>query len=171
MAQKRQRGLRKTREGIVVSDKMDKTVVVLVERLVAHPLYGRVVRRRRKYMAHDENNECRVGDIVRIIECRPLSKHKSWRVVEILQRASTTISPAEALEESVEVTEEIEEIEEQIEEEAGGEMQAAEQAASEVQGDTAEEADRTEGAEEPGEPAPEAETAESEATETEANAE
>lgn len=118
MAKKKQRGLRKTREGVVISDRMDKTVVVLVERLMAHPLYGRVIRRRRKYMAHDENNECRVGDVVRIIECRPLSKRKSWRVLEVLRRESATISPAEALEESVEVTEEIEEIEEEIEQTA-----------------------------------------------------
>ncbi|MBC7288384.1 MAG: 30S ribosomal protein S17 [Armatimonadetes bacterium] len=109
MSGKRQRGLRKTREGVVISDKMDKTVVVLVERLVSHPLYRRVMRRRRKYMAHDETNQCRIGDLVRIVECRPLSKHKSWRVVEIIRRGEAT-SPAEVLGESVEVTDEVQEI-------------------------------------------------------------
>ncbi len=143
MAKKRKRGLRKTRTGIVVSDKMDKTVVVLVERLVAHPLYGRVMRRRRKYMAHDEKNDCRVGDIVRIVECRPLSKHKSWRVVEVLRRGTTTISPAEALEESVEVTEEIEEIEERMEEAPAEAQESQEQQAEEQQAGV-EDADATE---------------------------
>jgi small subunit ribosomal protein S17 len=80
------RGLRKTREGIVVSDRMDKTVAVRVERLVRHPRYGRVVRRWKKYLAHDADNRCRVGDWVRIVECRPLSKRKSWRVAAILRR-------------------------------------------------------------------------------------
>ncbi|MBP8952966.1 MAG: 30S ribosomal protein S17 [Armatimonadetes bacterium] len=76
-----------TREGVVVSDKMDKTVVVAVERLTRHPLYGRVVRRTRKFKAHDERNECHAGDRVRIQHCRPLSKDKSWRVIEIVERA------------------------------------------------------------------------------------
>ncbi|MCD6351775.1 MAG: 30S ribosomal protein S17, partial [Armatimonadetes bacterium] len=80
---------RKTREGIVVSDHADKTVVVRVERLVRHPLYGRVLRRRTKFMAHDENNEAKVGDIVRIEESRPYSKRKSWRVAAILRRAES----------------------------------------------------------------------------------
>lgn len=75
------------RVGIVVSDKMDKTVVVAVERSVRHPLYGRFVRRTSKFKAHDENNECRIGDKVRIMETRPLSKDKKWRVAEILLRA------------------------------------------------------------------------------------
>lgn len=104
------RGLRKTREGVVVSDRMDKTVVVLVERLVRHPLYGRVMRRRKKYAAHDENNECRVGDLVRIVECRPLSRTKSWRVVEVLRRAEAADVAAEAVKPGVEVTKEVEEI-------------------------------------------------------------
>lgn len=78
------RGLRKTRVGVVVSDKMDKTVVVEVMRLVRHPLYGKYVRRRKKFMAHDEQNACRVGDRVRIIETRPLSRRKRWRVLEKL---------------------------------------------------------------------------------------
>ena len=76
-----------TREGVVVSDKMDKTVDVAVERLTRHPLYGRVVRRTRKFKAHDERNECHAGDRVRIQHCRPLSKDKSWRVIEIVERA------------------------------------------------------------------------------------
>jgi len=80
-------GKRKEFIGTVVSDKMDKTVVVMVETLVKHPLYGKYVKRRKKYMAHDENNECRVGDKVLIEETRPLSKRKRWRVKQILERA------------------------------------------------------------------------------------
>ncbi|AEJ38534.1 30S ribosomal protein S17 [Sulfobacillus acidophilus TPY] len=75
---------RKVREGVVVSDKMNKTVVVAVESLVPHPIYGRRIRRTKRYKAHDEQNQCRVGDRVRIEETRPLSKTKRWRVVEIL---------------------------------------------------------------------------------------
>lgn len=82
-----QRGHRKVRIGRVVSDKMDKTVVVEVERLTPHPLYGRRVKRTKRFKAHDERNECRVGDLVRIMETRPLSKEKRWRVVEILERS------------------------------------------------------------------------------------
>ncbi|MDH7577516.1 MAG: 30S ribosomal protein S17 [Bacillota bacterium] len=78
---------RKTRIGRVVSDKMDKTVVVAVETLVRHPLYGRTVRRTKKFKAHDEENSCRIGDQVRIMETRPMSKEKRWRVMEILERA------------------------------------------------------------------------------------
>jgi len=81
------RGRRKVREGVVVSDKMDKTVVVVVHQLTRHPLYQRVIRRSRRFKAHDEANECRVGDRVRIMETRPLSKEKRWRVVRILERA------------------------------------------------------------------------------------
>ena len=81
------KGNQRTREGIVVSDKMDKTVVVEVERLAPHPLYRRVLRRTTKHKAHDDKNECRVGDRVTIMECRPLSKEKSWRVVHIISRA------------------------------------------------------------------------------------
>ncbi len=77
------------RIGTVVSNKMDKTVTVRVERVMQHPLYRKVVRRSKKYMVHDENNECRVGDVVKIMETRPLSKRKRWRVVEILERAKT----------------------------------------------------------------------------------
>jgi len=87
MAQGNARSLRKVREGVVVSDKMDKTCVVAVERFVQHPLYGRTIRRTVKLKAHDENNECRVGDRVRVMETRPLSKEKRWRVVEIVERA------------------------------------------------------------------------------------
>jgi small subunit ribosomal protein S17 len=82
-----ERGSRKTRIGTVVSDKMDKTVVVVVERRYAHPLYGKQVTRTKKYHAHDENNDFNVGDTVRIMETRPLSKLKRWRVVEALERA------------------------------------------------------------------------------------
>ncbi|TCT14075.1 SSU ribosomal protein S17P [Natranaerovirga pectinivora] len=81
------RNLRKMRTGKVVSDKMDKTVVVAVERSVKHPLYKKVVKRTYKLKAHDENNECRIGDRVRVMETRPLSKQKRWRLVEIMERA------------------------------------------------------------------------------------
>lgn len=84
---KQERGKRKVREGIVVSNKMTKTVVVEVERLVRHPLLGKVLRRTSRFKAHDENNECREGDRVLIMETRPLSKEKRWRVVQILERA------------------------------------------------------------------------------------
>ena len=82
-----ERGRRKTRTGTVVSDKMDKTVVVAVERRYAHPLYGKQVTRTKKYHAHDENNDYRIGDVVRIVETRPLSKLKRWRVAEVIERA------------------------------------------------------------------------------------
>lgn len=82
-----ERGRRKTRVGQVVSDKMNKTVVVRIERRYAHPLYGKQVTRSKKYHAHDENNEFHVGDTVRIEETRPLSKLKRWRVVELIERA------------------------------------------------------------------------------------
>ena len=81
------RGARKERIGLVVGDKMDKTVTVAVKRLVAHPLYKKVLRRTKKYHAHDEENTCRVGDLVSIEPCRPMSKSKSWRLHEILERA------------------------------------------------------------------------------------
>ena len=83
----RTRSHRKTREGVVVSDKMDKTVVVSVEDRVKHPLYGKVIRRTKKYKAHDENNACRVGDRVLLMETRPLSATKRWRLVEVLEKA------------------------------------------------------------------------------------
>jgi small subunit ribosomal protein S17 len=81
------RGSRKTRVGVVVSDKMQKTVVVAVERRVPHPVYGKMVTRTTKFKAHDEQNSSKVGDRVRIMETRPLSKDKRWRVVEIVERA------------------------------------------------------------------------------------
>ncbi len=81
------RALRKTRIGMVVSDKMEKTVVVAVQRLVRHPLYGRIVKLTSKIKAHDEANECRVGDKVKVMETRPLSKDKRWRVVNIIEKA------------------------------------------------------------------------------------
>ena len=78
---------RKVREGVVVSDKMDKTVVVAVESRVKHPLYGKVMTKTARYKAHDENNECGVGDRVRIMETRPLAATKNWRVLEIVEKA------------------------------------------------------------------------------------
>ena len=82
-----ERSSRKTRIGMVVSDKMQKTVVVSIERRVQHPVYGKMVRRTKKLKAHDEQNEAKTGDTVRIMETRPLSKDKRWRVVEIIERA------------------------------------------------------------------------------------
>jgi small subunit ribosomal protein S17 len=81
------RGRRKTREGLVISDKMDKTVTVVVEDRVKHPLYGKVIRRTSKLKAHDEQNACGVGDRVLLMETRPLSATKRWRVVEIVEKA------------------------------------------------------------------------------------
>ncbi len=81
------RNRRKTRVGKVVSDRMEKTIVVSIERLVKHPQYGRYVRRRSKFKVHDEKNECRMGDTVRFMETRPISKDKRWRFVEIVERA------------------------------------------------------------------------------------
>ncbi len=82
-----ERGIRKTRVGFVVSDKMNKTVVVAVERLVKHPLYKKFIKQTSKFKAHDEDNTCAVGDKVKIMETRPLSKTKRWRVVEIIEKA------------------------------------------------------------------------------------
>ena len=81
------RGMRKTRIGVVVSDKMDKTVVVAIRTRVKHPLYGKIMNRTNKIKAHDEENQCGVGDTVKIMETRPLSKEKRWRVVEIVEKA------------------------------------------------------------------------------------
>ena len=81
------RAFRKTRIGQVVSDKMDKTIVVAIEDSVQHPLYKKILKRTYKLKAHDENNECGVGDIVRVMETRPLSKDKRWRLVEIIKKA------------------------------------------------------------------------------------
>lgn len=85
-ASEERRGLRKTRVGLVVSNKMDKTIVVAVERRVKDPLYQKYVKRTRKFMAHDEQNECQIGDRVRIMETRPMSKHKNWRLVQIVEK-------------------------------------------------------------------------------------
>ncbi len=81
------RNLRKSRTGIVVSDKMDKTIVVAIKERVKHPLYGKTINRTKKFKAPDENNECGIGDKVRIVETRPLSKEKNWRLVEIIEKA------------------------------------------------------------------------------------
>ena len=81
------RGNRKTRTGVVVSDKMDKTIVVGVRTRVRHPLYGKIMNQTTKFKAHDENNECGIGDTVRVMETRPLSKDKHWRLVEIVEKA------------------------------------------------------------------------------------
>lgn len=82
-----ERSNRKTRVGYVVSDKMDKTIVVSIETLVRHPLYKKSVKRTTKFKAHDENNECGIGDRVKIMETRPLSKDKRWRLVEVIEKA------------------------------------------------------------------------------------
>ena len=81
------RGMRKTRTGVVVSDKMDKTIVVEIRTRVRHPLYGKIMNRTNRIKAHDENNECGIGDTVRVMETRPLSKDKRWRLVEIVEKA------------------------------------------------------------------------------------
>jgi small subunit ribosomal protein S17 len=83
----KERGIRKTMVGMVVRNRMDKTVVVLVQRLVKHPLYQKYTRKRARYKAHDEKNECRVGDQVLLMETRPVSKEKRWRVKQILAKA------------------------------------------------------------------------------------
>ncbi|HEY8919576.1 30S ribosomal protein S17 [Chitinophaga agrisoli] len=80
------RNLRKTRTGVVSSNKMDKTITVSVERKVKHPIYGKFVKKTTKFMAHDEKNECSIGDTVRIMESRPLSKNKCWRLVEVIEK-------------------------------------------------------------------------------------
>ena len=81
------RGMRKTRIGVVVSDKMDKTIVVAIRNRVKHPLYGKIMNRTNKIKAHDEENQCGIGDTVKIMETRPLSKDKRWRLVEIIEKA------------------------------------------------------------------------------------
>lgn len=83
------RGIRKVRMGTVYSDKMDKTITVSVETVKQHPLYKKTIRTSKKYKAHDENNEAKIGDVVKIMETRPLSKDKRWRLVEIIRRAET----------------------------------------------------------------------------------
>ena len=88
MAQAEARSRRKTRVGEVVSDKMNKTIVVAVTRLVRHPLYGRFVKKTSKFKVHDENNECQTGDVVKIMETRPISKDKRWRLVEVTKKVT-----------------------------------------------------------------------------------
>jgi small subunit ribosomal protein S17 len=82
-----ERGLRKTRIGVVVSDKMDKTCVIKIQDRVRHPLYGKIVNHTSKLKVHDENNECGIGDTIRVMETRPLSRDKRWRLVEIIEKA------------------------------------------------------------------------------------
>lgn len=82
-----ERKARKERTGRVISDKMDKSITISVERRLKHPLYGKFVKHTKKFMAHDENNECKIGDLVKIMETRPLSKNKRWRLVEIIEKA------------------------------------------------------------------------------------
>ncbi|MBQ0130390.1 MAG: 30S ribosomal protein S17 [Bacteroidales bacterium] len=81
------RNLRKERIGVVVSNKMDKSIVVEIERREKHPIYGKFIKKTSRFMAHDEKNDCNIGDTVRIMETRPLSRHKHWRLVEIIERA------------------------------------------------------------------------------------
>ncbi len=82
-----ERNMRKTQTGIVVSDKMDKTIVVAIEEYTKHPVYSKVIKRTKKYKAHDEENTCQTGDKVKIMETRPLSKEKRWRVVQVIEKA------------------------------------------------------------------------------------
>lgn len=81
------RNERKTRDGYVVSNKMDKTIAVAIERRLQHPIYGKYVKKTKKLIAHDEANECQIGDLVRIMECRPLSRRKRWRLISVLEKA------------------------------------------------------------------------------------
>lgn len=90
MSETVERGVRKERKGVVVSDKMDKTIVVRVTRRIRHPLYGKEMSQSRKFHVHDEGNEAKIGDVVRIVESRPLSRLKRWRLVEIVARATPT---------------------------------------------------------------------------------
>ena len=82
-----QRGNRKTRVGVVVSDKMDKTITVSLSMRVRHPLYGKIMNHTSKILVHDEENQCGIGDTVRVMECRPLSRNKHWRLVEVMEKA------------------------------------------------------------------------------------
>jgi small subunit ribosomal protein S17 len=82
-----ERNLRKTRVGVVTSNKMHKTIAVTVERKLRHPIYGKFVKKTKNFIAHDENNDCNIGDVVKIMETRPMSKLKRWRLVEIVERA------------------------------------------------------------------------------------
>lgn len=87
MEEKANRNFRKTRTGVVVSDKMEKTAVIRIDRKVKHPIYGKAMKRSKKFKIHDEKNQCHVGDSVRIAETRPLSKEKCWRLVEVISTA------------------------------------------------------------------------------------
>ncbi|MCZ6474524.1 MAG: 30S ribosomal protein S17 [SAR324 cluster bacterium] len=87
--QPEKRKLRKSRQGVIVSDKLDRSIVVRVDRTMRHPLYKKVIRRSKKYMAHDQENSGKVGDLVRIMECRPISRRKRWRLVEVMTRAES----------------------------------------------------------------------------------
>jgi small subunit ribosomal protein S17 len=87
MSEELQRGIRKTRQGVVVSDKMDKTIVVQVNTLKSHPLYGRTMKRSTRFQAHDENGDAGIGDTVEIMECRPISKNKNWRLLKVVEKA------------------------------------------------------------------------------------
>lgn len=82
-----ERKVRKTRVGVVSSNKMDKTIAVTVERRIQHPIYGKFMKKSKKFIAHDETNDCNIGDTVRIMETRPMSKRKRWRLVEVIERA------------------------------------------------------------------------------------
>ncbi len=82
-----ERNLRKTRVGVVTSNKMEKSITVTVERRIPHPIYGKFVKLTKKFMAHDEKNECQIGDLVKIMETRPLSKNKRWRLLEVVEKA------------------------------------------------------------------------------------
>jgi len=82
-----ERNLRKIRTGVVSSNKMEKTITVVVEKRLKHPIYGKYVKRTKKFVAHDENNDCNIGDVVNIMETRPLSKRKRWRLIEIVEKA------------------------------------------------------------------------------------
>lgn len=86
------RGRRKTRTGLVTSNKMEKTITVSVERKVKHPIYGKFLKKTTKFMAHDEKNECSIGDVVKIMETRPLSKNKCWRLVEVVEKVKQSIT-------------------------------------------------------------------------------
>ena len=95
--QAEQRKPRKIRQGVVVSDKMNQSIVVRVDRTVRHPLYKKILRRSKRYMAHDQENTCQVGDVVRIMECRPISRNKRWRLMEVVRKAEGLL-PSEKVE-------------------------------------------------------------------------
>ena len=111
----KERGRRKTLVGVVVSDKMDKTVVVRVERMIRHPLYKKYIKRHKKFYAHDPENSAREGDVVRIMETRPLSKLKRWRLVEVIRRSGEEIRVELPDEEPEKVWKEVEEVAESTE--------------------------------------------------------